>query len=213
MLKNISIIIKQDIKLALRQSSGVVNTLGFFIISSALFAFAMGPDPENLKIIGLSVIWVCALLASLLSIKNIFQQDYEDGTLAQIYLQGVLLESLVIGKLISHWLISALPIIFITPLIAILFNIEEMIIALLLSLLAGTPTICVIGAFGSGLTLAVKNGTILSAVIILPLYIPILIFGVTAANGSLSMLFAILLLLVPIFTFATSSALKYALED
>jgi len=209
-MRTFLIIAAQDIKLAFKKGSGTANLLAFFIVSATLFPFGIGPESEILQSIGVGVIWVCALLASMLSIPKLFEEDYEDGTLAQLFLQGHLLEITVLSKIFSHWLLSCLPLIAVTPLLAAFFHIEENIWPLLLSLLIGTPTLAAISSIGASLTLGLKRGSSLIAILVLPLYIPVLIFGVA---GDTPLLLALLLLMLPISLLACSAAVKMALED
>jgi heme exporter protein B len=209
-LKIILILIKRDLFLAFKKGSGTGNILAFFAISSLLFAFGVGSKPDLLKNIGSGVIWVAALLSSMIAIPHIFDEDFEDGSLSLIFLQGHLLESVILAKVISHWLISCLPLIIITPLISAWFDVENNALQIILSLLIGTPTLCVIGTMGAALTLGVKRAGNLIGIIVLPLYIPVLIFG---ANFNIAILCALFLLMLPVGIFATSVAIKMALEN
>ena len=209
-MKVISILVKRDLLLALKKGSGTGNIISFFFISAILFAFGIGSEPEKLKSIGVGTIWVCALLSSMIAIPKIFEEDYEDGSLAQIFLQGHLTEIIILSKIISHWLTSCLPLILITPFISMLFNIEDKIPSIMLSLTIGTPILCAIGTMGAALTLGVKNVGNLIGVIILPLYIPTLIFGV---SSNIAILLAILLLMLPVGIIATGAAVKAALGE
>ncbi|PIR39634.1 MAG: heme exporter protein CcmB [Alphaproteobacteria bacterium CG11_big_fil_rev_8_21_14_0_20_39_49] len=204
------ILIKRDLLLAAKKGSGTGNIIAFFIISSILFAFGTGSEPDKLKSIGTGTIWVCALLSSMMAIPKIFDEDYEDGSLAQIFLQGHLTEIVILSKIISHWIISCLPLILITPFIAMLFNIENNTSSIMLSLAIGTPILCSIGIMGAALTLGVKRAGNLIGIIILPLYIPTMIFGVSA---NIKMLLSVLLLMLPIAILATGTAIKEALGE
>jgi len=203
-------LIKQDLVLAFKKGSGASNLIIFFIISSVLFAFGVGSKPELLQSIGTGVIWVSALLSSMIAIPKIFDEDFEDGSLALIFLQGHLSEVIIISKIISHWITSCLPLVIITPFLCMLFNIEDNTVNIMLSLTIGTPILCIIGAMGAALTLGIKRVGNLIGIIILPLYIPTLIFGV---NSNIMMLFAILLIMLPIGVVACSFAVKTALGE
>lgn len=203
-------IIKQDILLAFKKGSGTWNIIAFFTISTVLFAFGIGTESNLLKNIGAAVIWVCALLSSMMAAPKIFDEDYEDGTLSLMFLQGHLPEIIIISKIISNWITSSLPLIIISPFLAMLFNIEEKALSIMLSLLVGTPTIFIIGTLGAALTLGIKRAGNLIGIIILPLYIPTLIFGV---NGNIPMLIAILLIMLPVGVIASSLAVKIAIGE
>lgn len=209
-MKTILLLIKRDLFLSFKKGSGTGNIIAFFAISSLLFAFGVGYKPDLLKNIGYGVIWVSALLSSMIAIPQIFDEDFEDGSLALIFLQGHLLESIILAKIISHWIISCLPLIIIAPLISAWFDIEDNSLQIMLSLLVGTPTLCVIASLGSALTLGIKRVGNLIGIIVLPLYIPVLIFG---ANSNISILLALLLLMLPVGVFASSLAIKMALEN
>lgn len=209
-MKIILTLLKRDLFLAVKKGSGTGNILAFFAISSLLFAFGVGYKPDLLKNIGCGVIWVSALLSSMIAIPQIFDEDFEDGSLALMFLQGHLLEIIILAKVISHWIISCLPLIIITPFIAAWFDIEKNSFQIIASLLIGTPTLCIIGLMGSALTLGIKRAGNLIGIIVLPLYIPVLIFG---ANFNIVILFALLLLMLPVGIFASSLAVKTALEN
>ncbi|MCE3233214.1 MAG: ABC-type transport system involved in cytochrome c biosis, permease component [Rickettsiaceae bacterium] len=202
-------IVKNDLKLACTRGGATINLLVFFIISAALFPFAIGSENTVLMSIGAGVIWVCALLASMLVIAFIFDEDYEDGTLANILLQGVLPEVLVLSRIFSNWLTCGLPLIVVTPLLTILFNIENQIPRLLISLLIGTPTLCVISTLAAALTLGLKKGGGLIGIIVLPLYIPVLIFGAVSNN---LLLLGILFFMLPVGVLAAAAAIRAAVE-
>jgi heme exporter protein B len=211
-------IVKYDLKLAARKGGSVINLLAFFVIAATLFPFGIGSESGLLMQIGAGVIWVCALLASMLSIFDFFDEIYENGSLAQLLLQGIMPEYIVLAKMFSCWLINILPLIIISPFLAILFNIEAKIWPLFLALLAGTPTLCVLGALGAALTLGLKRAGGLVGIIILPLYIPVLIFGVGAINNddfqsNVLLLIGLLLFMLPVGVIACAAAVKIAIED
>ena len=159
----------------------------FFIIAVVLFPLGVGPEPNVLARISSGVIWVAALLASMLSLERLFQTDYEDGSLELLALQPVALELTVAAKIIAHWLTSGLPLIVAAPLLAVLMNMQaEGFAILIVTLLLGTPTLSLIGAIGAALTLGSRRGGVLLSLLILPLYIPVLVFGITAIDATLA---------------------------
>jgi heme exporter protein B len=212
-------IISRDLKLAFKKGGGTLNLLAFFVISAALFPFGIGSESAVLSDVGSGIIWVCALFSSMLSVPGIFDEDYEDGSLAGMLLQGLLPESIILAKIISNWLISSLPLIIITPFLATLFHIENKALLLVVTLLAGTPTLCIIGTVGAALTLGLKRGGGLLGIIVLPLYIPVLIFGVGAieADGTFTpnilFLLGLLLLMLPVGVVAAAGAVTMAVEE
>jgi heme exporter protein B len=213
-------IVRHDLKLAFKKGSGTLNLLAFFVISASLFPFGIGSESGVLMDVGAGIIWVCALLASMLAIPNIFDEDYEDGSLAGLLLQGLLPEYIVLAKIASSWLISSIPLIIISPFLATLFHIEGKITQILLTLLIGTPTLCIIGTIGSALTLGLKKAGGLIGIIVLPLYIPVLIFGVGAVEApqesfmsNILFLIGLFLLMLPVGVMAAAGAVKMALEE
>lgn len=219
----IFLILNHEIRLALTKGSGVLNLLAFFVIASILFPLGIGPDSAILQTIGVGVIWVCALLTSMLSLPMIFSRDYEDGMLEQFLLQGSTPETIVIAKIIAHWCIACLPLIIISPLIAYMFQLdEESIINMLISLAIGTPVLSLIGTMGAALTLGAKRTGNLLGLLVLPLYIPVLIFGVSstlpgaqniAAFSPFYLLIALLLIMLPLGITASTFAMKLAVEE
>lgn len=172
-------IMSRELRLAVRQSSDSMMVIAFFVIAVVLFPFGVGPEPQMLARIGPGVIWVAALLAAMLSMERMFQADYEDGSLELLALTPVPLELTVLAKVLSHWLTTGLPLIIVSPLLAIMMNIpSEGWGVLILSLALGTPTLSLIGAVGAGLILGARRGGVLLSLLVLPLFIPILIFGV-----------------------------------
>lgn len=177
-------LLRRDIKIAYRRRGEVLHPLMFFIITSALFTFATTPDPQFLTKIASAVIWVVALLATTLALDNVFRNDFEDGTLEQLLLSPHPTTLLILAKTLAHWLVACLPLIIIAPILARMLNLPQHALPeLLLSLTLGTPTMCLIGAVGAALTLATRNRTLL-ALLILPLYIPVLIFGSNAIRAA-----------------------------
>ena len=180
-------IVRRDLYLALRQGMDSTMVVTFFIIAVVLFPLGVGPEPNVLARISSGVIWVAALLASMLSLERLFQTDYEDGSLELLALQPVALELTVAAKIIAHWLTSGLPLIVAAPLLAVLMNMQaEGFAILIVTLLLGTPTLSLIGAIGAALTLGSRRGGVLLSLLILPLYIPVLVFGITAIDATLA---------------------------
>ena len=177
-------VIKRDLALAMRQRSDVLTTLFFFVIVVSLFPFAVGPDADLLREMGGGVVWVAALLATMLSLARLFANDYADGTLEQLILTPRSLSVLVLGKVISHWLTTGLPLVLISPLIGLQYDIgSEALVVLVLTLLLGTPVLSLIGGIGAALTLGLRGGGVLVSLLILPLYVPVLIFGAGAVEA------------------------------
>lgn len=213
---------RRDILLALRRRSEVLITLFFFIIVVSLFPLGIGPEPMLLKKIAPGILWVAALLATLLGLPRLFATDYADGTLEQMALSPSPLGLLVAGKIVAHWLLCGLPLVALAPLLGLQFDLDgDAQMVLVTALLLGTPVLSLIGSIGAALTLGVRGGGVLLALLILPLYIPVLIFGAGAveaqvsgltADGHLSLLAALLALATFFAPWATTAALRIALE-
>ncbi|MDH5631876.1 MAG: heme exporter protein CcmB [Gammaproteobacteria bacterium] len=214
--------LKREMVTTFRRVHDVLNPLVFFIIVVALFPLGVGPEPNLLQKMAPGVIWVAALLATMLSLPRLFNRDYDEGSLEQLLLSPCPLTLLVLAKIIAHWLLSGLPLVLISPLLAIQLNLDaESSRALILTLLLGTPTLSLIGAIGSALTLGLRGGGVLVSLLILPLYTPVLIFGagaVVAVANSLpmqahtSLLAAILALAFTFAPMAAASALRISLD-
>lgn len=213
---------ERDVRVAWRRRSDIVSVLFFFIIAASLFPLGLGSDPKLLHSIAPSVLWVCALLSCMLSLHRMFAADYIDGTLEQLMLSNQPLVLVVFIKVLAHWVLAGLPLVMVAPLIGLQFDLSMIELKVLAySLLLGTPTLSLIGGIGAALTLGVRNGGVLIAVLVLPLFIPVLVFGAGAvnsvsigmsANGGLSLLgamFAFSLVFAPI---AISLGLKVAIE-
>lgn len=215
-------LLKRDLMLAVRRSSDWLNPLVFFVIVVTLFPLGIGPDGELLREIAPGVLWVAALLATLLGLDGLFRADYDDGTLELLLLSPHPLTVLVLAKVTAHWLVSGLPLLLLSPLLAIFMQLPGAALpALLASLMLGTLSLCLIGAIGAALTVSLRKGGVLLALLVLPLYIPVLIFGsstvVAAASGfaieaQLSILGAILLLALSLAPLATAAALRISAE-
>ena len=177
-------IIRRDLRLAWRRRSDLFSTLFFFVIVVTLFPLGVGPEPETLRILASGVLWVAALLATLLSLGRLFAADHLDGTLEQMLITPEPLWLIVAGKVVAHWLTSGLPLVMLSPLLALQFGLDASQIGVLAAaLLTGTPGLSLIGAIGAALTVGLRAGSVLLGVLVLPLYIPVLIFG-AAASGA-----------------------------
>ena len=221
-MKSYGTILKRDLLLAYRHRTQIIQPLLFFIMVVSLFPLAINPDPKLLKTIGPGIIWVAALLATLLSLEHLFRSDYEDGSLELLLLSPYSLTGLITAKIAAHWLITGLPLVIISPLLGILLHLPgPAIFILMISLLLGTPVLSLIGAIGAALTTGLRQGGILLAMVVLPLYIPILIFGTGATldamlgvriAGELAILGAVIILAMTLGPLATASALRIAVN-
>lgn len=215
-------IVRRDLLLAMRRRSDAAMSVFFLVIVVSLFPLGVGPEPAVLRTIGPGVLWVAALLACLLSLARVFTADYVDGTLEQMVLVPQPLAVLVVGKVFAHWVISGLPIVVLSPLLGLQFGLSgESLGVLVMSLLLGTPTLSMIGMIGAALVLGVRGSGLLVALLVLPLYVPVLIFGAGAVTSSmagiggeanLSLLGACLVLSLFLAPWATAVALRIALE-
>ena len=215
--------LKRDLLLVFRHRNDIINPLAFFMMVAVLFPLGVSPDPTFLSEVAAGVIWVAALLACLLSVDGIFRGDYEDGSLEQILVSPEPLLVLVLAKVLSHWLVSGFCLAIISPLVAMMFFLPgEGYPALILSLLLGTPTLSLMGAIGAGLTVGLRRGGVLISLLVLPLYIPVLIFGAGAVQagamglpiqGYLALLGAILVFSLMLAPFAIAAALKISVRS
>ena len=215
-------VVRRDLLLAMRHRSDVAMSVFFVVIVASLFPLGVGPEPAVLRTIASGVLWVTALLACLLSLGRLFTADYLDGVLEQTLLIPQPLAVLVVGKVFSHWVISGLPVVLLSPLLGLQFGLGgDSLGVLTLSLLLGTPTLSMIGAIGAALTLGLRGSGLLVALLVLPLFIPVLIFGAGAVSNSLagigseaslSLLGACFLLSLAFAPWATAVALRIALE-
>ena len=179
-------VVRRDMRLAWRQGVDSLMVVAFFVLAVVLFPFGVGPEPNILARIGAGIIWIAALLASMLALERVFQTDYEDGSLELLALGPMPLEVAVLAKVFAHWLTTGLPLIAATPLLAVLLNLEWAALAVLVPTLAlATPTMSLVGAVGAALALGSRRGGILLSLLVLPLYVPILIFGAGAADAAL----------------------------
>ncbi|MFL5338236.1 MAG: heme exporter protein CcmB [Geminicoccaceae bacterium] len=221
-MRPLAVLLRRDLALASRRLADSAMGLAFFVVALSLFPFGVGASPDILARIGAGVVWVVALLAVLLTLDRLWQADYEDGSLELILLASTPLELLVVVKCLAHWLTSGLILVVASPLLALLMNLPiEGLWAVPLALLLGTPTLTLVGSIGAALLIGSRRGSVLMALLVLPLYIPVLIFGVAAVEGEmlglggsapLLILGAMLLLALALTPFATAAALRLALE-
>lgn len=215
-------VIRRDLTLAMLRKSDAIIPLIFFVIVVSLFPLGVGPDQDLLRQIAPGILWVAALLASMLSLNRLFEQDYADGTLEQFVLSPAPLSMLVLGKVLAHWLLSGAPLVLLAPILALTFDMPAASLPVLaVSLMLGTLVMSLIGAVGASLALGLRGGGVLVALLVLPLYVPVLIFGAGAvdavftglgAGPHLSLLAAALALAGFFAPWATSVALRIALE-
>lgn len=214
--------LRRDLLLAGRRRSEVLTAIFFFVVVVSLFPLGLGPERSLLKRIGPGTLWVAALLATLLGLPRLFAADHADGTLEQMALSPQSFTLQVAGKVAAHWLLCGLPLVALAPLLGLLFDLDaDALVALTWSLLIGTPLLSLIGAIGAALTLGVRGGGVLLSLLVLPLYIPALVFGAGAVEadaaglgmqGHLSVLGAMLALAAFFAPWATTAALRVAME-
>lgn len=215
-------VIQRELTLAMRRPQEVLTTLFFFVIVTSLFPLGVSPEMEVLRGIAPGVLWVAALLATMLSLSRLFSADWQDGTLEQMLIAPSPLPVIVLGKVIAHWLLTGLPVVIVSPLLGLLLGMSgEPLQMLMLGLLLGTPVLSLIGAIGAALTLGVRGGGVLLSLLIIPLYVPVLIFGTGAVGGvingmgaeaQLSLLGAFLLVSLGFAPLAAAAALRISLE-
>ena len=215
-------LLRRDLTLAVRYRAEMVNPLLFFVLVTTLFTLGVGSDPQLLQTMAAGVIGVAALLAAMLSLDSIFRSDFEDGTLEQLLLSAHPVTVLVLAKITAHWLITGLPLLAIAPLLGVLLNLPSQSTGILILTLAlGTPVLSLIGAIGVALTVGLRKGGIILSLLVLPLYVPVLIFASsaveTAAAGisvtaQLSILGALLALAVTLAPLATAATLRISLS-
>jgi heme exporter protein B len=221
-MKALWVLLRRDLRLALRQRGDAAMVLFFFLLIASLFPFAVGPEPNLLARIGAGVVWVSALLSMLLSLERLFLADYEDGSLELLILSPPPLEAIVLVKALAHWLTSGLPLVLAAPLIGLLYNLDPLAYPpMLAALLLGTPTLSLLGGIGAALTLGARRGGILIPLLILPLAVPVLIFGILAVDAALGqfsarphllLLGAFLIGSLVLAPWATAAALRQSLE-
>jgi len=216
------LMVRRDLHLALRQGLDSFMVVMFFVIAVVLFPFGVGPEPNILARIAAGVIWVAALLSTMLSLERLFLTDYEDGSLELLAISPVMLEVLVLAKVVAHWLTTGLPLIAAAPLLAVLMNMDsDGFWTLMAALALGTPTLSLLGAVGAALILGSRRGGVLLSLLILPLFIPVLIFGVSAIDGAIGgyevkaqflILGGLFALALPLCPWAAAAGIKQALE-
>ncbi|MGL6026002.1 MAG: heme exporter protein CcmB [Vibrio sp.] len=214
--------IRRELLIALRRQADVFNPLWFFIIVITLFPLSVGPEPMLLARIAPGIVWVAALLAALLSLERLFRDDFQDGALEQAMLTPLPLAMVVLAKVVAHWLLTGLPLILLSPLLAILLAFDSATwLAVVLTLLLGTPTLSFIGAIGVALTVGLPKGGVLLSLLVLPLFIPVLIFATSAIdaanlgmayNGQLAILGAMLVGSMTLTPLAISAALRVSVQ-
>jgi heme exporter protein B len=222
MLEAVSCIVRRDLLVAFRRKSDVGTALLFFVVVASLFPLGIGAEPNLLRAIAPGVIWVAALLSSMLSLKRLFESDHADGTLEQVALGAAPLGALVAGKVLAHWLVSGLPLVLIAPLIALQYDLAPALYGVLaLSLLLGTPVLSLVGAVGAALTLGLRGAGVLLALLVLPLYVPVLIMGAGSvemasaglgAQGQLLLLAAMLVMAAALAPLAIAAAVRISIE-
>ena len=215
-------VVLHDLSLAWRRRGSVLSSVLFFVIASSLFPLAIGPDAQQLRLLAPGILWVSALLASMLSLSRLFAQEHADGSLDQLLLSPHPLALLVLAKICAHWLTSGLPLLLLTPLLAQQYGLPAPATWLLsVSLLIGTPALSLIGGVGAALTLGLRGGAVLLCILVLPLCVPVLIFGASAGSAAdaglavapqLSLLGAYLALSLFLCPLATAAGLRIAME-
>ena len=214
--------IGRDLRLATRRGGEAALTLGFFVVAITLFPFGVGPEPELLGRIAAGIIWVTALLAATVSFDRLFRADMEDGTLELLALQPLPLELVVLAKAIAHWLMTGLAVTLLAPLMGLMLNLPgEAYLPLIAGLLIGTPSLSLLGGVGAALVLGARRGGALIGLLVLPLFLPALIFGISAVEAvligmplapHLLILAALLAVALPVGAFGAAAALRLALE-
>jgi len=217
------LVIKRDLLLAMRRRSEIFTVLFFFIVVISLFPLGISTEDQVLKQIAPGVVWVAALLASTLALDRLFSDDYGDGTLEQMTLAPVSLPIVVLAKMIAHWLLTGLPLVLISPLVGLFYHLPfESIKVMMLVLLLGTPVLSMLGAIAAALTLGLRGGGVLVSLLVLPLYIPVLVYGAGAISTSMVeglsiqpyvlLLSAFMLLAIIFSPWATAAAIKISIE-
>jgi heme exporter protein B len=216
------LVIRRDLMLAMRRRADVLTTLIFFVMVVSLFPLGVGPEMDMLRKMAPGVLWVAALLSSMLSLGRLFSADHLDGTLEQMMLAPQSLAMLVLGKMVAHWMVSGLPLVLMAPVLGIQFDMSaEALGILIVGLLLGTPILSMIGGIGAALTLGLRGGGVLLSLLVLPLCIPVLIFGTGAVEAvstglsvasHLSLLGALLVLALAFTPWVTAQALRISME-
>ncbi|HKQ82120.1 MAG TPA: heme exporter protein CcmB [Steroidobacteraceae bacterium] len=222
LLAIVALVIGRDLRLAVRHWDQVIQPLIFFIVVTTLFPLAISPALEELRRIAAGVVWVAAMLASLLALESLFRPDVEDGTMEQWALSGQPLSVLLLAKTMTHWLLSGLPIVLLAPMVGTALGMPSSAWSTLaISLALGTASLSLLGGIGAALTVAVRRGSVLLALLVLPLQMPVLIFGARAVDlamhgepvaGPLNLLAAMLLLFASLAPFAMAAAMRISVE-
>jgi heme exporter protein B len=217
-----SLIVRRELRLALRRKGDVLNVLVFFVVVASLFPLGVGPEPNQLRVMAAGVVWIAALLAAVLSLPRLFAADYADGTLEQMLVSPQPLVVVVLAKAAAHWLLTGLPLALAAPLIGLQYDLPAGALGVLLaSLLIGTPVLSLLGAAGAALTLGVRGGGALLGLLVLPLFVPVLVFGAGAVTATLiginpsahlSLLGAFLAVSSLVGPWAACAALRVALD-
>jgi len=215
-------LMKRDLRLAMRRRAEIANPLLFFVMVIVLFPLGVGAEPNLLERMSAGVVWVAALLSALLTLDSIFRSDFEDGTLEQLLLSAQPLSVMVLAKVVAHWLVTGLPLLLVAPLLAMLLGMKSAAMGtLMLSLLLGTPVLSLIGAIGVALTVGLRRAGVILSLLVLPLYVPVLIFGAAAVDaaasglpvsGQLYILAAFLAMALSLAPVAAASALRISLS-
>ncbi len=217
-----ALLVRRDLHLTMRQGMDSFMVVMFFVIAVVLFPFGVGPEPNTLARIAAGVIWVAALLSTMLSLERLFLTDYEDGSLELLALSPATLEVLVLAKVCAHWLTTGLPLIAAAPLLAVFMNMDaDGFLVLIAALALGTPTLSLLGAVGAALILGSRRGGVLLSLLVLPLFIPVLIFGVSAVDAALGgypikaqflILGGLFVLALPLCPWAAAAGVRQSLE-
>lgn len=215
-------LVRRDILLAMKRPTEVLTGLFFMVIVASLFPLAMGPELNFLRRMAPGILWIGALLSSLLSLPRLFEADYSDGTLEQLVLVPSSLPLIVGAKMLAHWLLSGLPLVLLAPLLGLQFDLSsDVLLSLMLTLLLGTPVLTALGSIGAALTLGVRGGSVLLSLLVLPLMVPVLVFGAGALEAQMgglgiqahvSLLLAMLLASCSMSPFACAMAIRLAVE-
>ena len=221
-ITGLMVVLRRDLRVALRRRSDTFSTLIFFVMVVSLFPLGVGPEPQLLRTMAPGVLWVAAMLASMLSLPRLFADDHADGTLEQMLLSTHSLAVLVFGKTLAHWMGSGLPLVLLSPVLALQFDLSASATGvLMLSLLLGTPILSLVGSMGAALTVGLRGSSVLLSLLVLPLTIPVLIFGAGAVEahtaglgvtGHFSLLGALLIVGVVVSPWVTAAALRISME-
>ena len=221
-ITGLMVVLRRDLRVALRRRSDTFSTLIFFVMVVSLFPLGVGPEPQLLRTMAPGVLWVAAMLASMLSLPRLFADDHADGTLEQMLLSTHSLAVLVFGKTLAHWMGSGLPLVLLSPVLALQFDLSASATGvLMLSLLLGTPLLSLVGSMGAALTVGLRGSSVLLSLLVLPLTIPVLIFGAGAVEahtaglgvtGHFSLLGALLIVGVMVSPWVTAAALRISME-